>query len=119
MEGWRGSKLSKRSIMEERESAKSWVPIGEEGPLNRCPENPTVGGRIPQGRYYRPSRFSRPTAREKSRSSGTAAGGDGTAADGSQRALLAALLAVPPAVLPPEVAVLPLNRENQQNPETK
>ena len=33
MEGWRGSKLSKRSTMEERESAKSWATIGEEGPL--------------------------------------------------------------------------------------
>ena len=43
MEGWRGNKLSKGSTMEERESAKSWVPIGEEGPLNRCPKTSRFG----------------------------------------------------------------------------
>ena len=62
MEGWRGSKLSKSSTMEERESAKSYPPIGEEGPLNRWPENLAVGHRFAQGRFYRPKgRYYRPT----------------------------------------------------------
>ena len=54
MEGWRESKLSKRSTMEERESAKSWATIGEEGPLNRLPRNPTVGGQIRAGAVLPP-----------------------------------------------------------------
>ena len=54
MEGWRGSKLSKRSTMEERESAKSWETIGEEGPLNRLPQKPTVGGQTRAGAVLPP-----------------------------------------------------------------
>ena len=42
MEGWRGSNLSKGQQWR-RESAKYWDPIGEEGPLNRCPKNLPVG----------------------------------------------------------------------------
>ena len=130
MEGWRGSKLSKRSTMEERERVqKSWATIGEENPLNRLPQKPTVGGRFAQGRYYRPTHFSPPTALKRTRSSGTAARGGGTTAGVKQKAstaaVLAALLAVlhnpgegsksPAAVLPPEVAVL-LLRANRVPP---
>ena len=35
--------------MEERECAKSWATIGEEGPLNMLPQKPTVGGQIRAG----------------------------------------------------------------------
>ena len=57
MEGWRGSKLSRRSTTEERESAKSWGTIGEEGPLNRFPQKPTVGGQICAGAVLPPHAF--------------------------------------------------------------
>ena len=71
---------------------KSWVPIGEEGPLNRCPENPTVGGAESRrggttasvGGTAAPMRFSQPTASKRSRSSGTAARDGGTTAGAQQ-----------------------------------
>ena len=55
MEGWRGIKLSNRSTMEGRERVqKSWATIGEEGPLNRLPQKPTVGGQTRAGAVLPP-----------------------------------------------------------------
>ena len=94
MEGWRGIKLSKRSTMEERESAKSWVPIGEEGSLNRFPQKPTVGG-------------------AETRRGGTTAsvGGTATPRDSASQRLAKETAR---AVLPPEAAVLPRASNRRQ-----
>ena len=56
----------KRSTMEERESEKRWETIGEEGPLSRLPQKPTVGGRfagavLPPGLVVLPPHTFQPT----------------------------------------------------------